>query len=107
MSMNPQLIPYLAGLIRHAKTLHYQDRYGTEVKVVIQPLAQLDKLNSDPASLAKLAELGVKDALVIGSNSAGIPILIACQTLKTYLLDPAMTAPGSYLKNEVKILIDD
>ncbi len=103
MSTNPQLIPHIAELIRHAKTLQYQDRYGTVVKVVIQPLAQLDKLNSDPASLAKMAALGVKDALVIGSDAAGIPILIACQTLKTYLLDPGMTAPGSYLKNEIKI----
>jgi hypothetical protein len=103
MITNPQLIPHIADLIRHAKTLQYQDRYGTVVKVVIQPLAQLDKLNSDPASLAKMAELGVKEALVIGSNEAGIPIVIACQTLKTYLLDPGMTAPGSYLKNEIKI----
>jgi hypothetical protein len=41
--------------------------------------------------------------LVIGSNEAGVPLIIACQTLKTYLLDPEMKNPGSYLKNEIVI----
>ena len=41
---------------------------------------------------------------MIGADEAGIPILISCQTLKTYLLDPAMPASGSYLKNEIKII---
>ena len=103
MINNPKLIPYLAELIEHGKTLHYKDRYGSLLKVNIQPLAQLNKMNSDAATLAKMSALGVKDALVIGSNEAGIPLIIACQTLKTYLLDPEMTNPGSYLKNEIVI----
>ena len=100
---NPKLIPYLAELIKHAKTLQYKNRYGALVKVNIQPLAQLNMLNSDAATLAKMHESGAEDALVIGADEAGIPILIACQTLKTYLLDPAMPESGSYLKNEIKI----
>jgi hypothetical protein len=103
MTTNPKLIPYLAELIQHAKTLEYKNRYGALVKVRIQPLAQLDKLNSDAGTLAKMRESGVLDALVIGADEAGIPILISTQTLKTYLLDPAMPESGSYLKNEIKI----
>lgn len=103
MTNNPKLIPYLAELIEHGKSLQYKDRYGSLIKVNVQPLAQLNKLNSDAATLAKMTELGVKDALVIGNNEAGIPLIIACQTLKTYLLDPTMTNPGSYLKNEIVI----
>lgn len=101
---NPKLIPYLADLIQHAKTLEYKNRYGALVKVHIQPLAQLDKLNSDAATLAKMSASGAQDALVIGADETGIPILISCQTLKTYLLDPAMPEAGSYLKNEIKII---
>jgi len=104
MTTNPKLIPYLAELIQHAKTLQYKNRYGALVKVQIQPLAQLNKLNADAATVAKMRESGAEDALVIGADEAGIPILISCQTLKTYLLDPAMPAPGSYLKNEIKII---
>jgi hypothetical protein len=101
---NPKLIPYLAELIKHAKTLQYKNRYGALMKVNIQPLAQLDKLNGDAGTVAKMRESGVEDALVIGADEAGIPILISCQTLKTYLLDPAMPESGSYLKNEIKIV---
>ncbi len=104
MTNNPKLIPYLAELIQHAKTLQYKNRYGTLVQVRIQPLAMLDKLNADAANVAKMREAGAKDALVIGADEAGMPILISCQTLKTYLLDPSMTAPGSYLKNEIKLI---
>jgi hypothetical protein len=103
MTTNPKLIPLLAELIQHAKTLQYKNRYGTLVKVHIQPLAQLDKLNADTGTLAKMRESGAQDALVIGADEAGIPILISCLTLKTYLLDPAMPTPGSYLKNEITI----
>lgn len=103
MTTNPKLIPYLAELLQHAKTLEYKNRYGALVKVNIQPLAQLDKLNADPGTVAKMRASGAEDALVIGADEAGIPILISCQTLKTYLLDPAMPESGSYLKNEIKI----
>ena len=103
MTNNPKLIPYLAELIQHAKTLQYQNRYGVVVKVRIQPLAALDKLNADAANISKMRESGVQDALVIGADETGIPIIISCQTLKTYLLDPALTAPGSYLKNAIVI----
>ena len=41
---------------------------------------------------------------LLGVMLIGIPILISCQTLKTYLLDPAMPESGSYLKNEIKII---
>lgn len=101
---NPKLIPYLADLIAHAKTLEYKNRYGALVKVRIQPLAQLDKLNADAATVAKMRASGAQDALVIGADETGIPILISCETLKTYLLDPAMPESGSYLKNEIKII---
>jgi hypothetical protein len=101
MADNPRLIPYIAELIQHGKTLQYKNRYGAQEPVTIQPLAALDKLNSDSANLAKMRDLGVHDALVIGADAAGIPILIACQTLKTYLLDPDLTTSGSYLKNEI------
>ena len=106
MMNNPKLIPYLAKLIENGKMLHYKDRYGSLVKVNVQPLAQLDKMNSDAATIAKMSELGVKDALVIGNNEAGIPLIISYQTLKTYLLDPEMANPGSYLKNEIVILLE-
>lgn len=101
---NPKLIPFLAELLQHAKTLQYKNRYGTLVKVNIQPLAQLDKLNADPGTVAKMRASGAEDALVIGADETGIPILISSQTLKTYLLDPAMPEAGSYLKNEIKII---
>jgi hypothetical protein len=104
MVTNPKLIPYLAGLIGHARTLQYQNRYGALVKVHIQPLAQLDRLNADAPTVAKMREAGAADALVIGADEAGIPILISCQTLKTYLLDPAMPSAGSYLKNEIRLI---
>ena len=103
MFNNPKLIPYLAQLIEHGKSLKYKDRYGSVIKVMVQPLAKLDKLNSDAANVAKMSALGAKESLVIGSNEAGIPIIISCQTLKTYLLDPASTYPGSHLKNEIAI----
>jgi hypothetical protein len=101
---NPKLIPYLADLIAHAKTLQYKNRYGALVPVRIQPLAQLDKLNADAATVAKMRASGAQDALVIGADETGVPILISCETLKTYLLDPAMPESGSYLKNEIKIV---
>ncbi len=103
MTNNPKLIPFLATLMQHAKDLQYQNRYGAVMKVRIQPLAMLDKVNADPANIAKLRDVGAQDALVIGADETGIPILIACATLKTYLLDPAQTAPGSYLKNPITI----
>ena len=103
MLNNPKLIPYLAELIEHGKSLQYKDRYGSLIKVIVQPLAKLDKLNADAANIAKMSALGAKESLIIGSNEAGVPIIIACQTLKTYLLDPGSTDPGSHLKNEIVI----
>jgi hypothetical protein len=68
MTTNPKLIPYLAELIQHAKTLQYKNRYGALLKVNIQPLAQLDKLNADAGTRTKMQESGAQDALVIGAD---------------------------------------
>lgn len=103
MTNNDKLIPHLAKLISQAKDLHYTDRYGAQVQVRIQPLVKIEKMNADAATISKLDDYGVSDALVIGNDAAGTPILLDCATLKTYLLDPGMTAPGQYLKNEIAI----
>lgn len=103
MTNNDKLIPHLAKLMSQAKGLHYKDRYGAQVQVRIQPLVKIEKMNADAATLRTLEACGVTDALVIGNDAAGIPILLACATLKTYLLDPGMSGPGQYLKNEISL----
>jgi hypothetical protein len=52
----------------------------------------------------KLSDLGAQDAIVIGNDEHGVPILLNTKTVKVYLLDPAVTQPGEYIKNEIKII---
>ncbi len=100
---NLDLISFLSDLIAHGKDLQYKNRYGAFIAIKIQPLIKLDKVNSDPATVKKLADLGVQDAIVIGNDENSVPILLNTKTLKTYLLDPGITQPGEYLKNEISI----
>jgi len=102
---NPDFISFLSDLIAHGKDLQYKNRYGSLIAVKIQPLMKLDKVNSDPATVKKLTDLGVQDAIVIGNDENGIPVLLNTKTLKTYLLDPGITQPGEYLKNEISIKV--
>jgi hypothetical protein len=102
---SPDFISFLSDLIAHGKDLQYKNRYGALVAVKIQPLMKLDKVNSDPATVKKLSDLGVEDAIVIGNDENGIPIILATKTLKTYLLDPGITQSGEYLKNEISIKV--
>ncbi len=96
---------FLSRLIAHGRGLCYKDRYGAVTAVAIQPLLKLDKVNTDPATVKTLADRGVTDAIVIGNDARGVPILLALATLKTYLLDPGRTEPGGYLKDEITILL--
>jgi hypothetical protein len=96
---------FLTRLIAHGRGLCYKDRYGAVTAVMIQPLLKLDKVNADPATVQKLADCGVTDAIVIGSDARGVPILLALATLKTYLLDPGRSDPGAYLKDEITIAL--
>lgn len=102
MKQHPRLIPHIADLIAHAGGLSYQDHHANAVMVRIQPLAMIEKINADPATARKLGEGGVVDALVIGNDEFGVPILLSCESLKTYLFD-AEDEPGSYLKHEIVI----
>jgi hypothetical protein len=101
---NPDFIAFLSDLIAHGKDLQYKDRYGNLVAVKLQPLLKLDKVNSNTATVKKLSDLGAQDAIVIGNDEHGVPILLNTKTVKVYLLDPAVTQQGEYIKNEIKII---
>ena len=71
--------------------------------VLVQPLAKLDKLNADPIYKGKLADCGVQNAVVIGCDEKGVPIVLDCKDLKTYLLDPASSGKDC-IKHCIQIL---
>ncbi len=102
MRKQNDFVTYLGELISHGKDLHYKNEYGAAVKVIVQPLAKLDKLNADPINIKKLADCGVQHAVVIGCDEHGAPILLDCDSLKTYLLDPASTGK-EYIKHSIII----
>jgi len=105
MKNPPDFITYLGGLIAKAAKLVYQDPYGKTIKVRIQKLADLNKVNAKPENIRKLAECGVENAVLIGSDELGVPILLDCGTLKTYLLDPESVGQ-EYLKHQITITHD-
>ena len=105
MKKPTDFVSFLTNLVSHGKSLHYKDKYGAVVKLAIQPIAKLDKLNSDPKNAKVLSECGIKQAAVIGSDEHGVPVLLDCESLKTYLLDPASTGPDC-IKNAITILTE-
>ncbi len=105
MKNKPDLISYLGELIAKAASLVYLDPYGKSVRVRIQKLADLNQVNAKPENVRKLAECGVENAVLIGSDERGTPILLDCGTLKTYLLDPE-AAGKDYLKHPITITHD-
>ncbi len=106
MTPNDNLVLHIANLIGHSKDLYYKDHYGAKVRVVIQPLARIERVNADKTNQKKLADAGAGNAMVIGNDELGVPVIISCETLKAYLLDSDSLDPGEYLKHEITMVYE-
>ena len=76
------------------------------IDVKIQTLANIEKANNDKTNIKKMMEGAVANALVIGNDEFGVPIVMSRETLKTYLFETTDIVPGDYLKNEITIVYE-
>jgi hypothetical protein len=100
---NDPLSSRIDELCNNSESLHYIDPHGTQIRISVQPRAVIEQTNANPATVAKLKKNGVSNCLVIGNDEFGLPLVIAIDNLKTYLLESDEMEKDEYLDYEITV----